>query len=447
MISIRRRLLVGLLSLFALGWLALAASSYFSARHEIEELFDAQLAQAAQVLLALHSPDHIQDTSPGAAQSPRFGRVLKPAGFHYEEKIAFQIWHGEHSVLRSANAPVVRWAATPGYQDRDIDGQAWRVYSVRGGDLLVQVGEQYYVRNELVYEILWQTLFPIFLTLPLLALLTWNGVNRGLAPLARLARAIRARSPAQLQPIESGAVPIEVRALADALNHLLERLAHAFEGERRFTAHAAHELRTPLAGLKAQAQVALRAHTDSERAHALQQIVVGVDRATRLVSQLLTLARLDPDVASHHYSRVDLNAVARAVAREFEANARGRGVALHIEGAPATIDGDAQALEILVRNLLDNALRHSPVGGRVTVTTQTAPPTLIVADNGPGIPASEREKVFARFYRLQDSGEGCGLGLSIARRIAELHRAELSLDENPGGGLKVTLRLRADVMV
>ena len=236
-------------------------------------------------------------------------------------------------------------------------------------------------------------------------------------------------------------VPEEVSPLVGALNDLFVRLEQAFNSERRFTADAAHELRTPLAALKIQAQVALRAGNETERQVALENVLRGVDRATRLLEQLLTLARVDPETAAASYAPVDLHDLAASAIKDVAQMAHAKHIELSLEAAPTClVSGDAAQLALLLRNLLDNAIRYTPEAGRVSVAIQQGLGVeLQIRDSGPGIPAAERERVLQRFYRIPGSGmEGSGLGLSIVQRIVELHGARLALADNaPGPGLLV----------
>lgn len=449
MTSIRRRLLVILLGFFVVTWLALAIGSYISTRHEVEELFDAQLAQSARVLLALLQHEIEEDEKEFDFSGP----TLKYPDKHpYEEKLAFQVWRGNKLVLRAPNAPDAHLATRLGHADQHIGDQQWRVFALMDPSrtLRLEVGERYDVRNELITEILWQLMLPLLLTPPLLALLIRAGIVRGLRPLHRAAMEIANRSPRQLQPLALDDVPDEIKPLIGALNDLLARLAQALEGERRFTANAAHELRTPLAGLKAQAQVALRATNNEDRRQALAQIERGVDRATHLVAQLLTLARIDPEAASSRYERVDLTRLAAGVMAELAPAALDKHIEMTLgEQDRGVVRGDAAALAILLRNLLDNAIRYTPPGGHVAVETHTLAHAvrLCVSDTGPGIPPGQRERAFDRFYRLPGTPDsGCGLGLSIVRRIAELHSARIALVSPEGeSGLRVEIDFPAPV--
>jgi two-component system sensor histidine kinase QseC len=279
-------------------------------------------------------------------------------------------------------------------------------------------------------------LLPTFIALPVLALLIWFGVGAGLQPLKRLKQEVKQRTANRLEPLAMAGVPEEVAPLAQALNDLFVRLQQAFEGERRFTADAAHELRTPLAALKIQAQVALRSTDETERQSALENVLRGVDRATRLVTQLLTLARVDPETAAIDYKPVELRGLAASVMADLEPLAHAKQIEMTLEDCSlCKVLGDDAQLGLLLRNLLDNAIRYTPAGGKVSVTVRnTNGISLEVRDTGPGIAETEREQVQQRFYRITGNGEeGSGLGLSIVRRIAELHGAKLVLSDNDLG--------------
>lgn len=450
MTSIRRRLLAILLGSFAAGWLVLSVLAYFSARHEIEQLFDAQLAQAARVLLGL-TLHEIEEES-AKAEGQQLPVVIDAAlsGHQYEEKIAFQIWMGTMLLLRSPNAPFEPLSLSAGYSDRLVNDKQWRVFSLVDTDraLKIDVGEHHDVRDELIYDILRDLSWPLLFTLPLLAVAIGAGITRGLAPLRRTTAEIAQRSPQQLAPLDVHDTPLEVQPLVAALNGLLGRLRSALDGERRFTANASHELRTPLAGLKTQAQVALRANDAAQRQQALTQIVQGVDRASHLLERLLLLARLDPTGASARYVVTPLAPLARDVLAELAPNAIAKHIDLSLDGDDThVVLAERTALAVLLRNLVDNGIRHTNAGGQVQVSISAAAGrvTLTVRDTGPGIAPDQRALVLERFYRIAGgSGPGCGLGLSIVKRIAELHGATFELaDAVPGPGLEVRVSLPA----
>lgn len=439
--SLRRRLLLLLLGGVSVCWLVTLAWSYVDAHHEIDELFDAQMAQTAQALLALGSR-YREDEAPGGQQ--RGTEPLEPAVHRYQRNTMFQVWGEDGSLLlRSANAPSVRLAEADGFSEtRGPDGH-WRYYSQwdQRRRYRAQVAESHGVRDELIGHIAWRLLVPALLGLPLLGLWVWIATRHGLSSLDAAAGQIAGLRPERLQALAPGSAPGEIRPLVEAINGLFARVEKALEAERRFTADAAHELRTPLAALAAQAQVALRARDEAERRHAVGQLAASTRRAAHTVDQLLTLARLDPEDAGQECTPVRLDRLAEEACADQGNAALDKDIALELEAVPATVAGRADMLRILLRNLLDNAIRYTPAGGRVKVALDAgeAGTTLVVADSGPGIPAGERQRVFDRFYRLAgQETEGSGLGLSIVRRIAQRHGARVVLDDAGGaGGLAV----------
>jgi len=436
--SLKRRLLVTLLASITLAWLATAVFSYFDAQHELDELLDAHLAQSASLLVAQIGHELEEIDVEHAPQLHKRGRT-----------VVFQIWErGTNLRLRSTGAPAARLSRRDeGFSDAVIDGRRWRVFS--GWDSsrrhLVQVGERYEARDEIAASIAKNLLLPLLFALPALGLLVWFNVARGLKPLASLGRQVAQREPRNLAALETGEAPVEVMPLVESLNRLFGRVTELMENERRFTADAAHELRTPLAALRTQAQVARAATNDAERDHALDNVIAGCDRATHLVEQLLTLARLEPGQLRDEKKRCDLHALAQAAIAEVAPMAVSRNVEIELSAGPAAVDiqGYPGLIAIALRNLIDNAVRYSPGGGTVHVKAASdgKVATLAVADEGPGIAPEERNKVGKRFYRILGSDEtGSGLGLSIVKRIAELHGANVSLSEGDGGkGLRVMI--------
>jgi two-component system sensor histidine kinase QseC len=258
-----------------------------------------------------------------------------------------------------------------------------------------------------------------------------------------LARSIARREPGHLQRVDTTDTPREIEPLVTALNQLFERVEGSMEHERRFTADAAHELRTPLAALKIQAQVALQSRDEAQRTHALEQVIHGVGRASRLVEQLLTLARIDHQTARGTFVEIALSPLAEETLATLEPLASARAITLQLQSETHTqIKGQADAIAVMLRNLTDNAIRYTPSGGTVELTIEGGDKgvQLSVADSGPGITEEERAKIFNRFYRLAGQNiEGSGLGLSIVQRIAELHRATITLQRSHLGGLEVRI--------
>ena len=435
--SLRRRLLALLLGGVTVAWLGTLVFSYLDAHHEVDELFDAQLAQAAQTLLALAS----------RAQGRQI-EDLGDAGHKYQRQLRFQLWHADgRLLLRSQNAPESPLTAVGGFSEtHDAADGHWRHYSQWNSErsLQIQVSENHRIRDELIGQIASRLLFPALLGLPLIGLWVWLVTRHGLSSLDSIARDITQRDPQQLHALTPDAAPVEIRPLLDALNDLLGRVGHALDNERRFTADAAHELRTPLAALLAQLQVAQRARDDGERRQSLDRLQSGLHRAGHLVEQMLQLARLDPEHGLPDAGPVSLTAIAEDVCAELgnEILARNIDFALDADG-DLRIHGKAEWLHVLLRNLVDNAVRYTPQGGRIKISLRpwAGGAELVIADNGPGIPANQRAAVCQPFHRLDQTGQpGSGLGLAIAVRIVELHGASLHLEDSPfAHGLSVRL--------
>ena len=434
--SLRRRLLGLLLGGVAAAWLVTMVFSYIDAHHQVDKLFDAQLAQAAQTLLALASHDEGDDIDD-----------LGDAGHKNQRRLRFQIWRADGKLLmRSKNAPKTALTATDGFSETRDRKDRWRHYSQWNDDhsLQVQVSENHHIRDELIAHIAWRLLFPALFGLPLIGLWVWVATRQGLSSLDGIARQIASRAPQQLQPLTPAAAPEEIRTMLEALNGLFQRVETALETERRFTADAAHELRTPLAALQAQVQVALRARDSSERDRSLAQLHSGLTRASHLVDQMLQLARLDPESGLPDPQPVDLAMLAEAVCADLGHQILEKNLDFALAAAPGCIvTGQAEWLRVLIRNLIDNAIRYTPTGGslRVQVAVANGQSRLSVSDSGPGIPAGDREAVLRRFHRL-NRGEhptGSGLGLAIVARIAELHGADLEFAAGENAqGLQVT---------
>ena len=435
--SLRRRLLGLLLGGVAAAWLVTMVFSYIDAHHEVDELFDAQLAQAAQTLLALASHDegeYIED--------------LGEVAHKYQRRLRFQIWRTDGKLLmRSNNAPETALTGAIGFSETHNDDGHWRYFSQwnEAHSLQVQVSENHHIRDDLIGHIAWRLLLPALFGLPLIGLWVWLATRQGLSSLDGIAQQIASRAPQQLQPVSPAAAPEEIRTMLEALNGLFQRVETALETERRFTADAAHELRTPLAALQAQLQVALRARDDAERDRSLMQLQSGLSRASHLVDQMLQLARLDPESGLPDPQAVDLGRLAESVCADLGPQILAKNLDFELNAAEnCSVIGQAEWLRVLLRNLVDNAVRYTPEAGQVRVEVTGSPHAchICITDSGPGIPPEDRAAVLRRFHRLnQQDQPGSGLGLAIVSRIAELHDAQLELGEtNPAPGLSVTVR-------
>ncbi|MDE1943303.1 MAG: sensor histidine kinase N-terminal domain-containing protein [Betaproteobacteria bacterium] len=430
--SLRLRLVL-LLSLAA--GITLSAAVYFThraARQELDALFDAQLSETANVLLGTARREMVEKIE--------HGTDAMPVATEYEQTLVYQIWDSNGLIVRSAAAPPSPLGpSAAGFIQARVGGKPWRVLTRwdPAHEFMIQIAEPMAGREHVARLIALKMLAPSVTIIPLLTLLIWLSVGTGLRPLRQLRREVVQRSARRLEPLALQSVPIEVTPLVAALNDLFGRLRQSIESEKRFTADAAHELRTPLAALKTQAQVAQRAQSPEDRGIALQHVIEGVDRATHLIEQLLTLARVDPETASHLHQPVPLRALAVQALSRAASFAHQRQIELALdEGEEMLVNGHEGHLDILLRNLLDNAIRYTPAGGQVQtrIIRSEKKTVLTVCDNGPGIPVAERRRALERFYRLPGStAEGSGLGLSIVQRIAERHGAEVSLLPGPDG--------------
>ena len=413
--SLQARLLRRMFLFAALVWLGAAAMAYRNARMELDALLDGHLAQSA-ALLMLQANDDDDDVSE------------IPIAHKYVPQVAFQIFMGGRLITRSPNvgelpmAPQIDGFSSVGRPD----GARWRVFSSYSArrDVTVQVAENEASRQSILWALMGSMLGPMLLAAPLLGVLMWFSVRQGLLPLRQLRHTLAARLPHASDPVPVVGLPGELHPLVHSLNALLERIRQMVETERRFTADAAHELRTPIAAIRAQAQVALVANDDAEtRSHALQQTLAGCDRATELVAQLLQLARLEQHRAIALVA-VDLHAVAQRVAAELHPQAQRRQQSLVMHAQPCLVRGDAVLLGVLVRNLLDNALRYSPVAAEVVLETGQLPAGgvfLTVRDSGPGMAPASIAHLGQRFFReLGTTQSGSGLGWSIVTGILQL---------------------------
>ncbi len=435
--SLQGRLLALVLGLVVVIWLGTAAMTWFDARHELDELLDSHLAQAAALLVVAQSLEFEDDN----------GLLEVPALHRYAPKVAFQVFHEGRLVLHSRNAPTVPMdgSGTPsstGFSTVRIDGSAWRVFAATGAkrDVRVYVGEEVASRASILWALMRSMFWSMLIALPLLALAAWWAVHSGVAPLRRLGRMLADRQPHALDPVILQDAPAEMVPMLDALNGLFVRIGKLVEAERRFTADAAHELRTPIAAIRAQAQVAMGEADDARRTHALQSTLAGCDRAARLVDQMLTLSRLESGIAPSA-ATVDLGAVVRQVVAELAPQALQKHQSIEVDAADAcAVAGDAALLALLVRNLVDNAIRYSPPGATVRIAVADAEGSvrLLVEDSGQGMATQDMQRFGERFFRVMGSGQsGSGLGASIVMRIAKAHGAAVQIDNSTLGGLAV----------
>ncbi|MEP6503729.1 MAG: ATP-binding protein [Betaproteobacteria bacterium] len=433
--TLRVRLLLSLLAVLVLAALAMGGSVYWNVLRQTESLFDYQLRQMA---LSLRDQGEI---------APEDARALADGQLDY----VIQIWREDgHEVYatRLQTEPPAR--AVIGFADIAAGGIVWRTFGVEARDRVIQVAQPERVRHQRAAQAALRSVVPLLAVAPALALVFGWLVQRSLAPLQRLALEVRARDSGSLQALPEVDLPDEVLPLVQSLNALLDRLGSALAAQRHFVGDAAHELRSPLTALKLQVQVLRRAPDDAARDDAARALTAGVDRATRLVEQLLALARSEAAPVAQAGASVPLAELVRQAMADVGPFAAARDTMLELdvaagaESLPAFGEADVGAL---ARNLIDNAVRYSPAGGNVSVWVGDEPgqpgaALLQVDDDGPGIPPADREMVFDRFVRRDNAADqtGSGLGLAIVRQVALRQGAQVTLGESPRGGLRVRVR-------
>ena len=458
--SITLRLLVLLLITVTLTAFTSIVLSYIETRHEINELFDAQLAQEARIIqssflgnLDSRDPLNLQKLlEQNSVIIPQYNHHHDDEesryGHAYERKVAFQIWHRDKGLLlRSLSAPTqpmteeVFSYSTIGFKDIIHNNNPWRVFSTwdRDHKILVQTAEDYEVRNELIHEISEQLISTSLLFLPVLIIVILLAVHKGLQPLKQLEYQIRHRHPDNLDAIDIASVPDEIEGTVKSLNKLLARIKQAFSNERQFTDDAAHELRTPLSALKTHAQLALRSTNDHDKQAAIEHIILAVDRMTHLVQQLLDLSRIGNEKISINLQNINVLQAVTDTISLVAAKLADKNIELVIDIDEAdTIQSDASLLGMLLLNLIDNAVKYSPADSSINLSTlnEAGQYCVVIRDHGPGIAPELHHRVFDRFYRVVGSHvSGCGLGLSITQRCAVLLDGEIKLftHTNPQG--------------
>ena len=430
--SLRNRLLLAVLGLLAAAALLVGSISYRNVRAETEALFDYQLRQMA---LSLRNQGEIAPAQASALVDEQLDFVV-------------QVWTSDgRAIYATRRHEALPQRAQLGFADVRVGAQVWRSFSVAMPGRVIQVSQPLAIRRRLAADAAWRAVLPLLLIAPFMAATAWWLTALALRPLQRVAADVRQRDAQSLAPLPAAGLPDEVAPLMAALNALLQRLGQSLEAQRAFVADAAHELRSPLTALKLQLQLLQRAGSDAERGAAAEALGAGIERAARLVEQLLALARSEPGAAAATPQRLDLSELVRQAVADTVPLALARDTRFTLlADAPVPMDGDRTALALLARNLADNAVRYAPRGARVEVrvTQPDGVATLQVDDSGPGIPAAERERVFDRFYRRASGDEpGSGLGLAIVRSVAQRHGATVALDDSPLGGLRVTLRFGA----
>jgi two-component system OmpR family sensor kinase len=432
--SIRSQLLAWLLGALVIAGLLIGYSAYHRAQEDIDELLDYQLKQLAFSL-----------SHQSVASAPMPPDLLLP-----EPDFITQVWDKDGvQMFYSRPNLAIPLRPRPGFSNVEWNHQTWRVYTQLDGVRIIQVAHPLSLRQEMAASLTRRAVMPLVLLLPLLGIGIWIIVGHALRPLSSISAALRARTPLSLEPLPQQDLPEELIPLVGSLNDLLQRLNRALEAQRRFVADAAHELRSPLTAVQLQLQLVKRAGSDEERAIALARLERGVQRSTRLVQQLLTLARQDPEDSPAGQDAVDVDRLAREVIADFEPMAQRDGLTLTLDGrGPIYVRGDGDSLRVMLGNLVDNAIRYTSRGGVIVRVQQRGGEVVLeVEDTGTGIPAEERARVFDRFYRVPGQKieeEGSGLGLAIVKRVADRHGGRITLDNGAdASGLRVTVQLPA----
>jgi two-component system sensor histidine kinase QseC len=459
-ISIRKFLLVNLLISIIITTSVTAIGNYILDQKDIQYHLDSLLSQsglAFQVLLGNKTDTssllELQKAlnSVPAVGKKYYDRIYNPFKYQYEDKFQFQVWNAQRQlIVHSANAPLEPLSnGKEGFSNKKIKNEEWRVFTTINPETHVtfDIAERYDIRAELGNRMARDDLYIMLLVYPLLGLNIWLIIGKGLDSLRRVADEVSHREPHYLEPVDVSSVPIEIKPLVEELNKLFLRLRLALEREKRFAADAAHELRTPLAALKAQAQLALKVSQDVQLQEIIHKIIASVDRSAHIVQQLLTLSRIVPeeantlqDIAPVNMHKLAVDEISLLVSAALEKNIE---LELICEDETATIEGNMTALSIMLRNLVDNAIRYSPANSFVQVKIENLANEVVlsVKDNGPGIPAELRSRVFERFFRILGTKQsGSGLGLAIVQQIAMLHHAKVKLSSpDHGTGLIVTV--------
>lgn len=429
--SIRVRLLLALLAMLAIVALVMGGVTYRNVLVETEALFDYQLRQMA---LSLRDQGEIQPDQAGALADEQLDFVV-------------QIWSVDgRSIYATRAHSALPSRALLGLADIEAGGQTWRTFSVATPTRVIQVAQPRVIRKRLAADAAWHSVLPLLFLAPLLAIAGWWLSALTLAPLRRVAGQLRQRDQL-LEPLPAQGLPDELVPVVSALNGLLQRLGETLDNQRAFVSDAAHELRSPLTALKLQLEALKRAGDEGQRQQAQAMLGSGIERAVRIVEQLLVLARSEPGAPAGPMETLDLAELVRQAVADTVPYAVSRGSEFDLQAdAEVKVLGDRSALPLLVRNLVDNAVRYSPRGARIElhVLAEHGVPVLRVDDSGPGIPPDERARVFDRFYRSASAEEeGSGLGLAIVRSVAARHGAAVTLSTSPLGGLRVEVRFPA----
>ncbi len=434
--SIKHFLLISLLISMTIASSITAVGNYLLDKRVIQPYLDEQLTKIYSFLMLLEESTH------NNVQFEKRVNSYFNQKEHAKNHLFFQIWSPAGKLLLGSQNDLMKALnSTPtGFTDEVINGDDWRVFAKLddSGNKIV-VAELYDIRNQLADDITQNNAYILLVTYPIFGILIWIIVGLALRSITRVTSEISNRASTYLEPVNPQNIPIEIKPLVDELNQLFIRLKLAFDRNKRFAGDAAHELRTPLAALKTHAQVALKSGDAGERNKALTKVLQGVDRSTHIVAQLLTLSRLNQEDALNDVKALDLHRIATEIIAYLVPVAIEKQIEIELHPAPAdvTVMGNEIALGILIRNVVDNAIRYTPTSGEVKIHIFNTAESIVlrVIDSGPGVPVELRERIFERFYRvIGTTASGSGLGLAIVSQIAELHNAHISLS-SPSNGI------------
>ncbi len=455
--SIRTFLLINLLLSATLITSISIIGNLFLEHQHIQQQLDERLVRNTQQILVFFtaSPDKkdLEAIQQRSSLKPKEATLLKKQIkriislsiiMDKSSPPVFQVWRGDTLILNSKNMVTDKFFSTKktGLSNIWLNNTSWRTQTLKNKkhNLTIIVAQPEIVRHSLENKLTQDSILIMLLSLPILGLLIWIIVGRGLSIIQQVAKEVSDRAPTNLEPVDLDAVPTEINPLVDELNMLFSQLSETLEREKRFAADAAHELRTPLAVLSTQAQVALRSNNPDDQAIALKKMLTGVDRCAHIVHQLLTISRMQPQKTIPNQKPFDLCKQASEIIVDLVPKAIKKDIEIElIAPEQAVMEGSATSLSILLRNLVDNAIRYSPEGGSVTITVKDSAEKIIlkVADTGQGIPEHLRERVFERFFRvIGNKAPGSGLGLGIVQQITLMHHGHIEIN-TPEHGLGV----------
>jgi two-component system OmpR family sensor kinase len=428
--SIHRYLLLSLIAALSIGTLLVALFLYSKSAQEINELYDSNMKELAGVIDTQFNASKLSESEKVDISNPRHEAILE------EEEFLIQVWNKSGEVIYTTH-PLIKFPlqSSRNFFTVNYQHKKWRVFTVESEQGLIQISQPQEARHIYIWSLAKGLLFPLLLQIPLIGILIWIAVGRSLKPLDRISKAIQSRSASSLEHLDLDITPKEIEPVINEINSLLTRLENAIALQRNFTSNAAHELRTPLAALQLQIDVLARCKTEQEREAAISTLQKGIVRASTLVAQLLSLARLGSEQSTQQ-TVIELNQIVKPVLEDHLDKAAAKHIDVGFyEIQPLYMRGNAEAIGIVMRNLIDNAIRYSAEGSKIDVMTYSIDASVVleVQDSAPRIPESEKQKIFERFYRGSSSSgnTGSGLGLAIVKDVVEQHHGSIKVSSRP----------------